>query len=400
MQIQRIKDVTKFYNGYAFKSKNYTDAGEYIVRIGDIKQRGIDLSNAKRVDILKEKKDLSNYQIKQNSILLAMSGATTGKVSLYNLNQKAYLNQRVGMLVCENNLLPKYLYYFLSNYSEKFLSSAIGAAVQNLSKSQIENTEIPVPPLQEQEKIVERLDKVFKNIDKSTKIIENNIQNIQMIYSSSLNKNTEKDLTNEFSLGDLCEVVTKGTTPTSVGHKFIEGGINFIKIECINSSGEFLHNKFSYISEECHETLKRSKLAEGDILFSIAGALGRTALVTNDILPANTNQALAIIRLKKNIKINADYLIYVLNSKLVENQSNKFMAGVAQQNLSLTQLKNYKINLPSIKIQNETVVKIDLIKNQTADLGNLYLNKLTKLKALKKSILFNAFSKTNTPDAA
>ena len=53
-----------------------------------------------------------------------------------------------------------------------------------------------------------------------------------MIYSSSLNKNTEKDLTNEFSLGDLCEVVTKGTTPTSVGHKLIEGGINFIKIEC------------------------------------------------------------------------------------------------------------------------------------------------------------------------
>ncbi len=299
-----------------------------------------------------------------------------------------------------NVVIQKYIDWFLFSKMFDIYLLGRGAAQKNLDVDKFRLIKIPVPSLKEQEKIVERLDKVFEIIDKSANISENKIKNIQMIYSSSLNKKIEKDLSKEFLLGDLCEVITKGTTPTSVGHKFTESGINFIKIECINSNGEFLQNNFSYISEECHKTLKRSQLAEGDILFSITGALGRTALVTNDILPANTNQNLAIIRLKKNVEINLDYLIYILNSNLVENQSNKFMAGVAQQALSLTQLKNYKINLPNIKIQNETVIKIDLIKNKRIDLEDLYLKKLIKLKLLKKSILFEAFSKLITEDVA
>ena len=70
-------------------------------------------------------------------------------------------------------------------------------------------------------------------------------------------------------LGSLVDLITKGTTPTSVGYDFTDTGVNFIKIESINSNGSFIDNKFSKISEECHEALKRSQLQEGDILFSI-----------------------------------------------------------------------------------------------------------------------------------
>lgn len=116
------------------------------------------------------------------------------------------------------------------------------------------------------------------------------------------------------SLDSLCEVITKGTTPTSLGHNFVSEGINFIKIESISLNGNFIENKFAYITEEGNNALKRSQLKEGDILFSIAGALGRTAIVTNDILPANTNQALSIIRLKKDVNILKSYLFLTLNS--------------------------------------------------------------------------------------
>ena len=109
-------------------------------------------------------------------------------------------------------------------------------------------------------------------------------------------------------LGELSEVLTKGTTPTSVGFKFEEEGINFVKIESIDLSGNFIKNKFAQISKEGNEALKRSQLQEGDILFSIAGALGRAAIVTNDILPANTNQALSIIRLKNNENVLKEYI--------------------------------------------------------------------------------------------
>ena len=67
MQVLKIKDVSHFYNGFAFKSKDYSETGDYIVRIGNVKESGIDLSNAKKIDISKQEKDLNNYLIKQNS---------------------------------------------------------------------------------------------------------------------------------------------------------------------------------------------------------------------------------------------------------------------------------------------------------------------------------------------
>ena len=117
-------------------------------------------------------------------------------------------------------------------------------------------------------------------------------------------------------LVDIATIITKGTTPTSVGFDFCDDGVNFIKIESITENGEFIPSKFAHISKECDNKLSRSKLEKNDILFSIAGALGRTAIVAEDILPANTNQALAIIRIPKGI-INYSYLLYVLNYPVV-----------------------------------------------------------------------------------
>lgn len=160
-------------------------------------------------------------------------------------------------------------------------------------------------------------------------------------------------------LGDLCDVITKGTTPTSVGFKFESDGVNFVKVESLTSNNDFIPAKFAKISPECNESLKRSQLQKGDILFSIAGALGRTAIVSEDILPANTNQALAIIRLKPNIEIDTRYLLYTLNSDTTKEQSERNKGGVAQQNLSLTQLKNYDVYLPPIAEQQRIVAKLD-----------------------------------------
>jgi len=166
------------------------------------------------------------------------------------------------------------------------------------------------------------------------------------------------------NLGENCEVITKGTTPTSIGFNFVESGINFIKIESINHNGEFDKLKFAYISKECNEKMNRSTLKENDILFSIAGALGRTAVVKNDILPANTNQALAIIRLKENIKFTINYLYLILQDNIIQDQIESLKVGVAQPNLSLTQIGNFKIPLPPLEIQEQIVKEIeDIDKN-------------------------------------
>ncbi|MCC5907174.1 MAG: restriction endonuclease subunit S [Balneolaceae bacterium] len=156
-------------------------------------------------------------------------------------------------------------------------------------------------------------------------------------------------------LGDICELVTKGTTPTSIGHKYTDDGINFIKIESIDSNGSFKTEKFAHIDEAANEALKRSQLKKGDILFSIAGALGRAAIVTEDVLPANTNQALAIIRLKKEAPIMREYLFSALSTGFSLEQIENFRGGVAQQNLSLTQIKSFKIPIPPLPEQKRIV---------------------------------------------
>ena len=193
-------------------------------------------------------------------------------------------------------------------------------------------------------------------------------------------------------LGDLCEVVTKGTTPTSVGFKFESQGINFVKVESLAADSTFIASKFAKINSECHETLKRSQLKDGDILFSIAGALGRTAIVTEDILPANTNQALAIVRLKENVEVDRRFLLYVLNSESTREQSDSNKGGVAQQNLSLTQLKNYEVTLPPLAEQQRIVAKLDAAFTEIDRAVELETNLRATTQQLRESTLISMFS--------
>ncbi len=160
-------------------------------------------------------------------------------------------------------------------------------------------------------------------------------------------------------ISELALLVTKGTTPTSVGFDFVDEGVNFIKVESISSEGKFLPNKFAKVSCECHDGLRRSQLAEGDILFSIAGALGRTAAVQNDVLPANINQALAIIRLKPDVPIDRRFALYALSPSLMLDQIEQQRGGVAQQNLSLAQVKEFRIPLPPMVEQKRIVTLLD-----------------------------------------
>ena len=187
-------------------------------------------------------------------------------------------------------------------------------------------------------------------------------------------------------LGDVATVITKGTTPTSLGFDFNEDGINFIKIESITENGDFLVEKFAHIDDECNEKLKRSQLASNDILFSIAGAIGRVAIVTEDVLPANTNQALAIIRIPTGI-FNYRFLTYVLQSPIIVEQFEKQKQGVAQLNLSLKDIGNLYIPQFPMPEQEQIVAVLDKV----SDLIAMRKKQLQKLDDLVKSRFVEMF---------
>ncbi len=184
-------------------------------------------------------------------------------------------------------------------------------------------------------------------------------------------------------LGTLCSLITKGTTPKD---KSGNGEVNFIKVENINpDNGEII--VLSKISTEEHERyLKRSKLEEDDILFSIAGTLGRVSVVKSNVLPANTNQAIAIIRVKEGY---IPYLTTVLKGPAVEDFIRKNPTIGAQPNLSLEQVNNLDISYPKYEEQ----VKIGEYFKSLDDLITLHQRKCDETKELKKYMLQKMFPK-------
>ena len=187
-------------------------------------------------------------------------------------------------------------------------------------------------------------------------------------------------------LGDIATVVTKGTTPTTMGFQFEDGGINFVKIESISEDGTFLKEKFSHISDECNVQMRRSQLQENDILFSIAGAIGRSVIVTKEILPANTNQALAIIRVPKG-KIDYNYLLYALSSSAINQQATQHQQGVAQLNISLKNVSDFLLPIYTEAMQKQIVHNLKKIDK----LISLRKQQLAKLDELVKAQFANTF---------
>lgn len=190
-------------------------------------------------------------------------------------------------------------------------------------------------------------------------------------------------------LGDIATTITKGTTPTSVGFDFTDTGINFIKIESISATGNFIPDKFAHVSSLCNEKLKRSQLKENDILFSIAGAIGRVAIVDKDILPANTNQALAIIRIPEGI-IDYSFLFHALQSPALQAQFEKQKQGVAQINLSLKDIENFII--PDYSLDKQ--YQIATLFNQVSNLISLRKQQLANLDKLVEARFIEMFGDT------
>ena len=196
-------------------------------------------------------------------------------------------------------------------------------------------------------------------------------------------------------LGDIATVVTKGTTPTTMGFQFEDGGINFVKIESISEDGTFLKEKFSHISDECNVQMRRSQLQENDILFSIAGAIGRSAIVTKEILPANTNQALAIIRVPKG-KIDYNYLLYALSSSAINQQATQHQQGVAQLNISLKNVSDFLLPIYTEAMQKQIVHNLKKIDK----LISLRKQQLAKLDELVKVRFVEMFENNLWPNTS
>ena len=194
-------------------------------------------------------------------------------------------------------------------------------------------------------------------------------------------------------LGDCSSLISKGTTPKGGKEAYIKEGINFLRIENLNEDGSINHSNISHISKEEHEgSLKRSILEAGDLLISIAGTLGKVGFVRECDLPMNTNQAIAFVRLHKNLFENM-YLKYAIESPLVNNELLSKTKVTSIPNLTLEIISNCKIPLPpTLSEQQRIVNRIESMFAKLDEAKEKAQNVVDGFETRKAAILHKAFT--------
>ena len=333
--------------------------------------------------------------LKKGDLLIEKSGggelSPVGRVVKFDLDIKAVCSNFINRLNTKNQFNADYLNYlnrFL--YSKGITESCINqtTGIQNLKVSEFVSKTIFIPSLLEQQFIVGFLDYKTKLIDNFIANRQKQIGLLKEQKAGIINKAVTKGINPDakmkpsgikwigeipdswevWKLKFLVKKISKGTTPSTEGRELLDlGAIRFLKAENITNDGIKYIPEF-FIDEETNHILKRSQLQPNDILFVIAGAtIGKVAIITNEFIPANTNQAVCFIRLKK--KILPELVFHQLQSNYVKNKMTVESVVAAQPNISMGDIGDFQIFLPPIEeheillryIQEETKVIDTLI---------------------------------------
>ena len=424
--------ATNVNSGFASGKHNKSGNGIPHIRPMNINYFGnIDLSVVKYVqENFKDK-------LQKNDVLFnnTNSPKLLGKTALIKENTNwTYSNHMTRIRVNNSRIESSWLAIFLHKL---FLDGFYKLIAKNhVNQSSINSmyltTKIPIiiAPLNEQKRIVAKIESIFTQIDAVKEQLERLVSQTKSV-SGSLNalrnsvlkqafegklvpqdphdepaevllKRIHKDSSKEIifekdnlprgwiktTIADLGFLVTKGSTPTSYGFSYVPSGINFVKIENIYNNHIKTSSITQFITKETHDYLKRSQLHADDVLFSIAGTIGQVAIVHRDDLPANTNQAISIIRDPLKL-LNTKYLSVILQSKPLNILSKA--RGVGIYNVSLEDIKNTKIPLPPLAEQKRIVAKIESIFTQIDAIEEHVEFTLVLIDRLKNSTLKSAF---------
>ena len=164
--------MLKLKGGYAFKSEKFQDSGVPVVRISNLPQNSysVDLSDC----VYYECGNYQNYTVKNGDLLIAMSGATTGKTAIYRYDYPAYLNQRVGLFAPKELVHNQFLYPIVESktFISQLGSKLVAGAQPNISSQDIETIAVGLPSKEEQIKIAHLFELLNQKIETQSKIIE------------------------------------------------------------------------------------------------------------------------------------------------------------------------------------------------------------------------------------
>ena len=408
--ITQIKGGKRIPKGTSLLKEN---TGYKYIRVTDMKN-GTVLND----DIHYISKDIynkiSNYTISKNDIYITCAG-TIGRVGIIPVEfDGANLTENADKIIIKHinkNLLVKVLSSYIV---QKQIQEVITTGCQpKLAIKKIEQLKIPLPPINEQQRIVERIEFLFVKLDRAKELIENTLAQFEQNKMAILHKAFTGELTAKWRkennidlsswengiLMDFCKINPKKINTKEFDDDMI---VSFIPMPCVSDIwGKIIKKELRKLGE-----VKKgyTNFCEGDVLFAkITPCMenGKSAIVDkleNDIGFGSTE--FYVLRCDEN-KLNNKYLHYFVRQKTFRDEAKGEMTGaVGQQRVPKTFLENYKMKVPTIEEQQEIVNILDKLLAKYNKIKNLE-QQLEKIELLKKAILAKAFRGelgTNNPD--
>lgn len=394
-----FKDIFYIENGYAFKKIDYKKEGIPLVRISNIENGIVNINEC--IYVNKLEKNEEKYVIEKGDLLIALSGATTGKNGVYYLDEIAYLNQRIGNIKIKNKekVLNEYRNYYIALKNEDILNLAYGGAQPNISPKVIEFISIPLPPINEQQRIVNRIESLFTKLDRAKELIENTLAQFEQNKMAILHKAftgeltvkwrkknniNEKNFFNKVKLKNVIKLISGRDVSVSLCND------KSIGIPYILGASNIKDNKF-FIERWIENPVVVSE--KNDILLSVKGTIGKLYLQKEEKI----NISRQIMALRALNDLNTHYLYYFL---LRECERLKFEGNGLIPGISRKDILDLNILLPTLEEQQEIVNILDKLLAKYNKIKNLE-QQLEKIELLKKAILAKAFRgelDTNNPD--
>ena len=357
---KKLGEVCEILNGFAFKSGKYTEQGIRVLRITNV-QKGFIVDNEPKYYPFDEEQNIKQYMLKENDLLMSL----TGNVGRVGLLQKellpAALNQRVACIrITFNDILLKYIFHFLNSdcFERDCIFNATGIAQKNMSTEWLKKYIIPLPPLSEQQSIVVELDKINELISQKKAQLKDLDALAQSIFYDMFGDPIENEKGWEVKkLGEVGEIVA-GSTPSTSDADNWDGHINWV-------TPAELKEQLYYGETERKLTEKGAKgltlMPVGTVLLSSRAPIGKLAITK---VPMCCNQGF------KNIICNKDtnniFLYYYLSLTIEDVKA--LGRGATFKEVSKTAISAYSVPLPPLSLQQEFAKRIELIELQKAQI--------------------------------
>lgn len=305
-------------------------------------------------------------------------------------------NQGCRSFVCGPDIFNKYLYYFLIKSRDYLQTLGSGSTFLEVSGSRLKEIEIPMPSVGEQRKIVVRIEKQFTKIDEAARLRAESQEAVAALLPAFLHEiisTTEAKEWGEKSLGDIALGVKSGFACGKYNE--VSDGVVHLRTHNVDLSGELNLDKIVRIPAKFVDT-EVFNLRKGDVVFNntnSAELVGKSIIIREDLPYAFSNH-LTRIRPRTDAVLS-EWLLQTLHlywrDKVFEKMCKKW---IGQAGINQTALKQIKIPLPPLAEQKEIVKKLDALSEKVRVLQALQSQQAADLKALKQSILYEAFSCT------